>query len=408
MGNDVLCMDHDHHKIALLRAGKIPFYEPGLAELVQKNSAEGRLRFTTNLREAVQFAKIIFLCVGTPPGSNGEADLSAVEHVTHAIAKSLTAYRLIVEKSTVPVETGALLHDMIAKKSRRSVPFDVASNPEFLREGTALQDFFNPDRIVLGVENNRAKKLLLELYKTFKVPVVVTDIRSAEIIKHASNSFLASKISLINLVSQVCAKVGADVNKVAEGIGADRRIGKAFLNAGIGFGGSCFPKDLMAFIHIAERLNVPSNLLREVVEINEIQKVNFINLVREVLKNVDGKTLGILGLAFKPDTDDMRSAPSVDILKQLKAEGAKVVAYDPRAVSEAKKVLKGIRFAKNAYEACRNVDAVLIMTEWREFRELDLKRLRKLLKRPVVIDGRNIYDPATMKRNGFQYHSVGR
>ena len=408
LGNEVVCMDHDVAKIKLLSSGRIPFYEPGLLELVQKNTEEGRLKFVTNISDVVKFAKIIFLCVGTPPGNSGEADLSAIRHVAQGIAKSLSEYRLIVEKSTVPVETGAQLYRMIKKFVKRRNSFDVASNPEFLREGTALQDFFNPDRIVLGVENSRAKKLLLELYKPFKVPIVVTDIRSAELTKHASNSFLATKISFINLVSQICDKVGADIGKVAEGMGADRRIGRAFLNAGIGFGGSCFPKDLAAFIHIAEKLNISSDLLREVFEINEVQKINFSEKVLKVLKSLKGKTLAVLGLAFKPDTDDIRNAPAVDILKHLKREGAKIKVYDPQAVSGAKEILKDIRFVKNSYEACRGADAVLVMTEWREFRELDLNRLKRSLKRPIIIDGRNIYDPLVMKRHGFSYHSVGR
>ncbi len=408
LGNEVVCMDHDIVKIKLLSSGKIPFYEPGLLELVQKNTEEGRLKFVTSISDVVKFAKIIFLCVGTPPGNSGEADLSAIRHVAQGIAKSLSEYRLIVEKSTVPVETGAQLYRMIKKFVKRRNSFDVASNPEFLREGTALQDFFNPDRIVLGVENSRAKKLLLELYKPFKVPIVVTDIRSAELTKHASNSFLATKISFINLVSQICDKVGADIGKVAEGMGADRRIGRAFLNAGIGFGGSCFPKDLAAFIHIAEKLNISSDLLREVFEINEVQKINFSEKVLKVLKSLKGKTLAVLGLAFKPDTDDIRNAPAVDILKHLKREGAKIKVYDPQAVSGAKEILKDIRFVKNSYEACRGADAVLVMTEWREFRELDLNRLKRSLKRPIIIDGRNIYDPLVMKRHGFSYHSVGR
>ena len=408
LGNDVICMDNDSQKIKLLQRGQIPFFEPGLSELVQKNHGEGRLRFTASIRDVVHTSKIIFLCVGTPSTASGDADLSAIEHVTKKIVESLREYRVIVEKSTVPVETGALLYQMIKQGNRRRIPFDVASNPEFLREGTAIQDFFNPDRIVLGVESVRAKKALLELYKPFKVPIIVTDISSAELIKHASNSFLAAKISFINLVSQMCDKVGADVNKVAEGMGADRRIGKAFLNAGVGFGGSCFPKDLAAFIRIGERLNVRSHLLKEVVEINEAQKINFAKRVIRILKKVENKTLGVLGLAFKPDTDDMRCASAADILHLLKAAGAKIVAYDPCAVPEARKVLKGISFSKNPYDACRGADAALILTEWREFREIDLKRLKQSLKHPVIMDGRNIYDPVEMKRMGFRYYSVGR
>lgn len=408
LGNEVICMDHDTQKVKLLNCGKIPFYEPGLLELVQKNIKNGRLRFTVNIKDAVRFSKVIFLCVGTPPKDDGQADLTAIENVARAIGKSLNEYRLIVEKSTVPVETGAQLHRMIAESTSKKIAFDVASNAEFLKEGSAVHDFYNPDRIVLGVETPRAKKLLLEIYKPFKVPIVITDVRSAEMIKHASNSFLAMKISYINLISQMCEKTGADVTKVAEGMGTDDRIGKAFLNAGIGFGGSCFPKDLAAFIKIGERLNVPCNLLREVAEVNHFQKICFVEKVKKVLQGVNGKTLGVLGLTFKPDTDDMRNAPAIDILEQLKSQGVKIKAYDPCAMAAAKKILKGIKFARNSYEVCRGVDAVLILTEWREFRDLDLKKLKRSLKRPVVIDGRNIYDPDVMKKNGFRYYSVGR
>lgn len=408
MGNEVMCADHDKKKIQALKKGIIPFYEPGLSELVRKNKKQNRLRFTTSIREAVQFAKIIFLCVGTPPRHDGEADLSAIENVAHEIASSLTDYRLIVEKSTVPVETGAKLEQTIKENNRKKIPFDVASNPEFLREGSAVHDFFQPDRIVVGAKSARAEKLLTELYKPFKVPIIVTDIRSAELIKHASNSFLATKISFINWVSQICDKVGADVNKVAEGMGADRRIGKSFLNAGIGFGGFCFPKDLSAFVRIGEKLNIPSNFLKEVLAVNDFQKMNFVRKVEEALWNFKGKTVGVLGLAFKPDTDDMRFAPATDILKRLKAEGVQLRAYDPKAMGEAKKCIKGIEYAKNAYDACKGADAALILTEWREFRELDLKRLKRLLKRPLVIDGRNIYDPKQMEKLGFRYLSIGR
>ena len=408
LGNDVICMDHDVNKTRRLSRGEIPFFEPGLEELIKKNTLNKRLRFTSDMAEAIHFSEIIFLCVGTPPKENGEADLSAIEHVAQAIASCLTEYRLIVEKSTVPVETGFYLHKMIKQNLNKKICFDVASNPEFLREGSAVHDFFNPDRIILGVESARAKKLLLEVYKPFQVPISITDICSAEITKHASNSFLAMKISFINLVSQICSKVGADIEKVAEGMGSDHRIGKSFLKAGIGFGGSCFPKDLAAFIRISEKLNVSCSLLEEIFKINEFQKIDFVNLVRSKLGKVKGKNIAALGLAFKPDTDDMRSAPAIDILTQLRAEGAKIKAYDPWAVPEAKKHIKGIKFVKTAYEACQNADAVLILTEWREFRDMDLKRLKRTVKLPLIIDGRNVYDPAEMKKNGFKYFSIGR
>ena len=408
LGNEVMCMDQDIQKIKLLSRGKVPFFEPGLEELIRKNHANKRLAFTSSIKEAIQFSEILFLCVGTPPKENGEADLSAIERVAKVIAPCLTEYCLIVEKSTVPVETGLFLQKMIQQNLTRKIKFDIASNPEFLREGSAVHDFFNPDRIVLGVESEKAEELLLEVYEPFKVPVIVTDIRSAEIIKHASNSFLAMKISFINLVSQYCSNVGADVEKVAEGVGADKRIGKSFLRAGIGFGGSCFPKDLAAFIKIGENLNIPCNLLKEVLEINENQKMNFVNTVRSILKNIKNKRIAALGLAFKPDTDDMRYAPSIDILTKLRADGAHIKAYDPFAIQEAKGNIKGIDYVEDVYEACKNADAALILTEWREFRDIDLRRLKRTLRRPIIIDGRNLYDPQEMKNLGFKYYSIGR
>ncbi len=408
LGNEVICMDQDVNKIRLLSRGEIPFFEPGLKELVKKNVDQQRLLFTSSMKEAIEFSQIIFLCVGTPPKENGEADLSAIEHVAKAMAPFIKQYRIIVEKSTVPVETGMYLQKMIRQNMKRKVKFDIASNPEFLREGSAVHDFFSPDRIVLGIESANAKELLSEVYKPFNVPIVFTDIQSAEIIKHASNSFLAMKISFINLVSQICSKVGADIERVAEGMGEDKRIGRSFLKAGIGFGGSCFPKDLAAFTRIAEKLNVPSGLLKEVVDINELQKVDFVKLVHSQLKSVKGKNLAALGLSFKPDTDDMRNAPAIDILNQLQSEGANIKAYDPCAVNEAKKHIKGVKFVKSSYDACRNADAVLILTEWREFRDIDLSRLKKMLKRPLIIDGRNLYDPVEMRKQGFKYYSIGR
>ncbi|MBI4358658.1 MAG: UDP-glucose/GDP-mannose dehydrogenase family protein [Candidatus Omnitrophica bacterium] len=408
LGNEVICMDHDIAKIKLLKRGKALFYEPGLRELVQKNMSKGRIHFTTSISDTVRFAKVIFLCVGTPPKANGEADLAAIQRVAEAIGRNLNGYRLIVEKSTVPVETGSRIYKMIAENCARKISFDIASNAEFLREGSAVKDFYSPDRIVIGVESAKAKSLLLQIYKPFKVPILITDVKSAELIKHAANSFLAMKISYINLMSQICEKVGANVEKVAEGMGGDHRIGKAFLNAGIGFGGSCFPKDLSAFIAITERLQIPSDLLKVVVAINESQQKYFLMKAEQGLEKIKGKKIALLGLSFKPDTDDLRNAPAMDIAEELKAKGARLIAYDPCAMPAAKKLLKGMQFAENAYEACRDADACFILTEWREFRELDLKRLKKLLKHPIVIDGRNIYDPELMKKNGLRYYSIGR
>jgi len=410
LGHDVICIDNDIKKIALIKRGEIPFFEPGLHDLVKHNIARNRLRFSTSIKEAMDQCEVTFIAVGTPTKESGEADLSSVEKVAMEIAKNLRSYHLIVEKSTVPVETGAWVKKTIQINIRKSkkIDFDLASNPEFLREGAAIQDFMKPDRIVLGVENKRAEKILRSLYEPLKAPIVVTDVNSAEIIKHASNSFLSAKISFINMVSQLCEKVGADIHKVAQGMGYDRRIGPTFLNAGIGFGGFCFPKDLAAFIHIAQKSGVDFKILRAVLDVNEDQKRHFVDKVKHVLWNLEGKRIGALGLSFKPDTDDMRFSPAADIISALQQLGAEVQAFDPVAMPAAKKLLKGLKYVKDPYEAARSADALLILTEWSEFRELNLGRIKRLMKRPLIFDGRNIYDPKTMKELGFQYISIGR
>lgn len=408
LGNDVICVDNNEEKVRMLKKGHMPIYEPGLEELVKTNVKENRLSFTTSIGDAVKKCEVIFISVNTPPKENGDADLSAVENVSESIARNMTSYRLIVEKSTVPVETGVRVKQTIKANVKKNVEFDVASNPEFLREGSAIYDFLNPDRVVIGVESKRAEKLLRELYKPVSAPIVVTDIRSAEIIKHASNSFLASKISFINLISRICDKVGADVNKVAEGIGLDRRIGKDFLRPGAGFGGFCFPKDLAAFIHIADKLGVDMKMLRAVAEANEDQKDYFLKLIEDNLWNLKNKQVGVLGIAFKPDTDDIRFAPAIDIILKLEREGVKVKAFDPQAMQNAKSVLNGTVYAKDAYDVAKGAEALVILTEWNEFRQLDFKRIKKLMKRPLVIDGRNIYSPEKMRDLGFQYISIGR
>ena len=408
LGNHVICVDSDKNKIALLKKGGCPIFEPELHDLIKRSVNQKRLTFTTDIRAAVRTCEILFICVGTPPQETGETDLSAVVQVATTIAKNMTSYRLIVEKSTVPVETGLLVKKTIQENLSKRISFDVASNPEFLREGSAVQDFLVPDRIVIGVESKRAEELLRVLYRPFRAPILVTDIKSSEIIKHASNSFLSIKISFINLISRLCDQVGADVVKVAEGMGLDPRINRSFLNAGIGFGGFCFPKDLSAFIHIAEKNNIEFKLLRQVLDINQTQKDYFISLVENMIGSVDGKKLAVLGLSFKPNTDDMRFAPSLDIIPMLQLKGAKISAYDPVAIPEAKKLFKGIHFAKSAYEACDKADAVLILTEWREFQELDFDRLRKVLRAPVIVDGRNLYDPKMMRSQKFHYQGIGR
>jgi UDPglucose 6-dehydrogenase len=408
LGNDVICVDNNEQKIRSLKKGKVPFYEPGLGELVRVNIKERRLRFSSDTRNAVRASDIIFISVNTPRRENGEANLIFVEAVSREIALCMNKYKLIIEKSTVPVDTGEKIYQTVKRNLKKKIDFDVASNPEFLREGSALYDFMNPDRIVIGVRSKRAEKILRDLYRPLKATLVVTDVKSSELIKHASNSFLAMKISFINAVSQVCQKVGADIGMVAKGMGYDKRIGDRFLEAGVGFGGSCFPKDLFAFMRISESLGVNYELLRDTLEINENQKRLFLKMMEDTLWNLYSKTIAVLGLAFKADTDDMRSAPSIDIINHLKGAGVKVRAFDPQAISTAKKVLKGITYAKSSYEACRGADALVILTDWDEFKKLDLKRVKKLLKQPVIFDGRNLYDPSQMKKLGFQYYSIGR
>jgi len=409
LGNNVICVDNNPIKVRMLKRGKMPIYEPGLEEMVRTNVKEGRLSFTTETTAAVRKSDIIFIAVPTPPKDNGDADLSFVERVAHDIANGMNGYKLIVEKSTVPVETGEKVHRTIKHSRKKDVDFDVASNPEFLREGSAIHDFMNPDRIVVGVHSKRAEKLLRELYRPIKGPLVVTDVKSAEIIKHASNSFLAMKISFINSVAQVCEKVGADIARVAEGMGLDQRIGRRFLDAGVGFGGSCFPKDLAAFLRISEKLGVNQDLLKATLEINEDQKSRFVRLIEHVLWNLNGKKIAVLGLAFKPDTDDMRSAPSLDVIGDLLKAGAQVHTFDPQAVPKAREVLKkSVTYAKSVYDTCRGADALVVLTEWDEFKKVDLKKIKKLLKSPVIFDGRNIYDPESMRQAGFRYYSIGR
>lgn len=408
LGNTVICADNDVKKISSLKKGIIPIYEPGLAELVKNNLKKKRLKFTSGIREAICNSEIIIIAVGTPSMENGEADLTGIENVARNIALNINGYKLIVEKSTVPVETCSWVKRTIETYVKKKIQFDVASNPEFLREGQAINDFMHPDRIVVGVESKKAKDLLVSLYKPLNAPLVVTDIKSAELIKHASNAFLATKISFINAVSRVCDKAGADVREVAYGMGLDRRIGPGFLDAGLGYGGSCFPKDLDAFINIADKLGYDFALLKEVRSINQEQKNFLLKKVKDALWIVKDKTIGVLGLSFKPNTDDIRNAPSIDIIKALQSEGARIRAYDPSAASKAKQALEGVVFCKDSYDVCRGSDCLLIITEWDEFKELNFSRIKKLLHRPLLIDGRNIYDPAIMKKQGFTYIGIGR
>jgi UDPglucose 6-dehydrogenase len=416
IGHQVICVDIDEEKIKRLRQGKIPIYEPGLDDLLKENLKNKRITFTTSIKDATRKSTAIFIAVGTPSKKNGDADLTYVENVARQIAVNMDGYKLIIEKSTVPAETGRRVERTVRmnlpKKlkgnNKPAVEFDVASNPEFLREGSAVHDFMNPDRVVIGVESQKAEKLFREIYKPLKPHMVVTNINSAELIKHASNSFLATKISFINSISQICDHLGADVLKVAEGMGYDKRIGRAFLNAGIGYGGSCFPKDVDAFIRISEKSGYNFKLLNEVRNINEEQKASFLRLIEDKLWIVKNKVIGVLGLAFKPDTDDMRSAPSIDIIGALQQEGAAIKAYDPVAEENAKKILKGVTYCKDPYAAAKGCDCLLLLTEWDEFKKLDFNKLKSVMKQPVLFDGRNFYHDQNLESLGFEYYGVGR
>ena len=408
LGNKVICQDADNQKIKRLQKCSIPIYEPGLEKLVKKDVKARRLTFTHNLPKLVDKCMIIFICVGTPPREDGSADLTSVENVARRIAQSMKEYKIIVGKSTVPVETGERIRHTILMHNRRKVEFSIVSNPEFLREGLAIEDSLHPDRIVLGVEDKRAEKIMRALFKPIEAPIVITNIKTAEIIKHASNSFLATKISFINAVAQLCERLGADVSRVADGMGLDKRIGRAFLNAGCGFGGFCFPKDLDAFIYIAKKSGYDFALLNEVVKINKEQKQLLVKKIEEAVWIIRGKTVGILGLSFKPNTDDIRFSVSLDVIRMLQSEGARIKAYDPQAMPQTKKETKGIKFCQNSYEVARSSDCLLIMTEWDEFRHLNLIRIKKLLRQPIIVDGRNIFEPKQMKKLGFIYKSIGR
>jgi len=408
LGNKVICVDNDKEKIKKLQRGAIPFFEPGLEELVSKNRKAKSLVFSSNIKDAVTASEVIFICVGTPSNEDGSADLSAVEKVSMEIAKSMKEYKVIVEKSTVPAETGEKITRTIEMYRARKIDFDVVSNPEFLREGQAIHDTFHPDRIVVGVENPRAERIMRELYRPLKAPVIVTNINTAEIIKHASNSFLAVKISFINAIANLCDRLNANVDQVAEAMGMDSRIGRAFLNAGAGYGGSCFPKDVEAFIYLASQKGYDFELLKSVKRINEGQKTILFNKIKDALWIIKNKTIGILGLSFKPDTDDIRSSVAIEIITKLQEAGAKIKAYDPQAVAKAKEKLSGVDFCRDAYETAANSDCLVIVTEWDEFRNMDLMKIKRLLRQPVIIDGRNIFKSSKMKQLGFTYKSIGR
>ena len=408
MGNEVIAVDIDKVKIDDLNKGTMPIFEPGLKEIVDRNVKEKRLKFTKDNKEVIKHGDVIFICVGTPPKDNWEVELGYVEDVAVEIAQNMDSYKVIVHKSTVPVETGDKVKKIIKDNIKETVEFDVVSNPEFLREGTAIKDTLEPDRIVVGADSEKAIEIMKKLYSPIKAPLIITDVKSAELIKHASNAFLATKISFINSVARICEMSGADIEKVAEGMGYDKRIAKDFLNAGIGYGGSCFPKDSQAFIKIAEKYGYDYKLLKATNEINVEQKRDFVKKVEIALKKVNDKHIGVLGLSFKPDTDDMRFAPSVFIVQELQKKGGKIKAYDPKAMEKAKSILNDVQFCKDPYDVCKESDCLLILTEWSEFKEMDLKKIKSLLKNPLIIDGRNIYNPEDLKKEGFTYISIGR
>ena len=408
----VTCIDKDDKKVRSLKKGEVPFYEPGLEGLVKKNIKNGRLRFSTKIRDAVDSSLVIFIAVGTPPRGDGSADMRYVESVAEEIAENIKGYKVIVTKSTVPVGTGAKLTKIISKKLKEQVDFDIVSNPEFLREGSAIEDFMRPNRVVIGAKSQQAAAIMKDLYGPLyliETPFVITNVETAELIKYASNSFLAVKISFINELSNLCDRVGADVHMVAKGMGLDHRIGAKFLHPGPGYGGSCFPKDTRALLTIASNKGMELGIVRSAVAANERQKIIMIEKIKNGLGDLKDKTIAVLGLSFKPNTNDMREAPSISIIEKLLKEKAKVKAFDPIAMEDAKAVFHDkIKYAKGPYDCIKGADAVVILTEWNEFRNLELLKIKTLLKTPNFFDLRNIYEPEKMKRLGFNYFCVGR
>ncbi|CAG0950435.1 UDPglucose 6-dehydrogenase [Myxococcaceae bacterium] len=414
-GVKVVCADNNEQKIAALERGEIPIYEPGLDQLVARNESAGRLSFTTDTGQAIRDALVVFIAVGTPPREDGSTDLSYVEAVAREIGRAMDGYKVVVTKSTVPVGTSAKvkgwIEDELSRAGKRA-RFSVASNPEFLREGAAIQDFMRPDRVVIGAEDEEALAILKDLYRPLyliSAPFVVTNIPTAELTKYAANAFLATKISFINEIANLCERIDADVHDLARGIGLDGRIGQKFLHPGPGYGGSCFPKDTSSAAHFARELGSPLEIIEAVIRVNDRQRARMVEKISETLGGrVAGKSIGVLGLSFKPETDDLRDAPSVDILRALLDRGAKVQAYDPAAMAEFEKILPQVRLVANEYEACEGADALVIMTEWNQFRMLDLERVKAGLRSPVVVDLRNVYEPVAMREAGFTYSCVGR
>ena len=408
VGHQVICVDNDAEKVKKLQAGGIPIYEPGLEEMVQKNVAAGRLKFTASTAEGVQNSDVIFIAVPTPPQPDGSVDLSYIERVARDIAAAMTSYKIVVDKSTVPVKTGEKVSETIKRYCTAKVEFDVVSNPEFLREGFAVGDLMHPDRVVVGVRSQRPVSAMKEIYTPFNAPIIVTDINSAELIKHAANSFLALKISYINAIATICEAAGANVQEVAHGIGLDERIGRRFLNAGIGFGGSCFPKDLSAFIKISEQVGYEFKLLKEVQRINADQMDRFVKKITDTLWVLKDKKIGVLGLAFKQNTDDVRSSPAIDLCQRLLKDGASLRVHDPKGMDKARALLPNVTYVDDMNAVAEGCDALIVATEWEEFKQLDLIRAKKSMTAPIFFDGRNLFDPAEMEQLGWIYKSVGR
>ena len=410
-GLNVTCVDNDRTKIEGLQGGQIPFFEPGLEDLIRRNIREKRLCFSLDIGQAVEKSLVVFIAVGTPPKKDGSVDLRFVEQVAREIGRSLDGYKVIATKSTVPVGTGARLRRIIAGELREPVHFDMASNPEFLREGSAIEDFMRPNRVVIGAASDQALAILKDLYSPLyliETPFVLTTLETAELIKYAANAFLATKISYINEIANLCEKVGADVHVVSKAMGLDQRIGPKFLHPGPGFGGSCFPKDTAAIAHIAFQKGYRFEIVRAVIKVNQQQRGRMVAKIREALGSLRGKKIAVLGLAFKPNTDDLREAPALEIIPALQKAGARIRAYDPKAMENARTALGNIVYGKDPYDTVKGCDALVLLTEWNQFRNLDLPRLRALLKSPVFIDLRNVYDPGKMKQAGFQYSAVGR
>jgi len=408
LGNQVIALDVDENRVAGLKRGEMPIYEPGLEELVKRNVGAGRLSFTTSYKDALKDSEFVFICVGTPSGSDGEADLKYVAAAARSIAENMVAPVVVINKSTVPVGTGDWVAEIVREAQPTPIDFWVVSCPEFLREGVAIADFMNPHRTVLGSTSREAADKVAQLHLTLRAPIVITDLRTAEMIKYASNAFLATKISFINEIADICERLGADVKEVAAGMGFDTRIGKQFLEAGLGYGGSCFPKDVKALAFMGDEMGVETRILNSVMEVNSARRNAIVEKLDEMLGGLNGKTIGLLGLAFKANTDDMRDAPSIDIAAALQTAGATVRGYDPVAMDVARGVMPGVEMVADAYALAEGVDAVLVATEWNEFKNLDLARVRDSMKQPVLLDGRNIYQPNIMRSLGFTYYGVGR